>query len=159
MDHTDHSVRMAAFRFLEEQMRLAGEDGALRRTLLEQGFTYDGQRVPLLGPQGIFKPRILRSIPLSITTVPAIERQSRPYDDAFGEDRASTGPGYSCRTGRSAGQINDCWRSDMSDFGRQSGDGARTLSRPDGRLNVVRVWRSGRSRSSSRSRRILGESR
>lgn len=26
----DHSVRMAAFRFLEEQTQLAGEDGALR---------------------------------------------------------------------------------------------------------------------------------
>ncbi len=68
MDPLDHSVRMAAFRFLEEQTHLVGEDGALRRSLLERGFTYDGQRVPLLGPQGIFKPRVLRSIPLSITT-------------------------------------------------------------------------------------------
>lgn len=72
MDLTDHSVRMAAFRFLEEQTQLAGEDGALRRTLLERGFTYEGQRVPLLGPPGIFKPRVLVSIPLSITTVPVV---------------------------------------------------------------------------------------
>lgn len=86
MDLTDHSVRMAAFRFLEEQTQLAGEDGALRRTLLERGFTYQGQRVPLLGPQGIFKPRVLASIPLSITTVPTVEGESRPYDDAFGDD-------------------------------------------------------------------------
>ena len=86
MDPLDHSVRMAAFRFLEEQTHLVGEDGALRRSLLERGFTYDGQRVPLLGPQGIFKPRVLRSIPLSITSVPVVEGEKRPYDDAFGAD-------------------------------------------------------------------------
>jgi putative restriction endonuclease len=86
MDLLDHAVRMAAFRFLDEQTRLAGEDGALRRSLLERGFTFDGQRVPLLGPQGIFKPRVLASIPLSITTVPVVEGESRPYDDAFGDD-------------------------------------------------------------------------
>ncbi len=86
MDPTDHAVRIAAFRFLEEQTQLAGEDGALRRTLLERGFTYQGQRVPLVGPQGIFKPRVLSSIPLSITTVPVVEGESRPYDDAFGDD-------------------------------------------------------------------------
>lgn len=86
MNHTDHSVRLATFRFLEEQTHLAGEGGALRRTLLERGFTYEGQRVPLLGPQGIFKPRILPTIPLSITTVPVVEGESRPYDDAFGDD-------------------------------------------------------------------------
>lgn len=50
MDDADLSVRMAAFRFLEEQSRLAGEDGALPRRLLERGFMCDGQRVPLLGP-------------------------------------------------------------------------------------------------------------
>lgn len=79
MDPLDHSVRMAAFRFLEEQAHLVGEDGALRRSVLERGFTYEGHRVPLLGPQGIFKPRVLRSIPLSITTVPVVEGEARPY--------------------------------------------------------------------------------
>lgn len=86
MDLHDQSVRMAAFRFLGEQTRLAGEDGALRRTVLERGFSYEGQRVPLLGPQGIFKPRRLPAIPLSITTVPVVEGEQRPYDDAFGDD-------------------------------------------------------------------------
>jgi putative restriction endonuclease len=62
MDNVDLAVRTAAFRFLEEQLRLAGEDGALRRDLLSRGFAYDGRRVPLLGPQGIFKPKILRSV-------------------------------------------------------------------------------------------------
>jgi putative restriction endonuclease len=82
----DTQVRLAAFRFLEERQRLAGDDGLLPRTVLAEGFHYEGQRVPLVGPQGIFKPRILRDIPLSITTVAVPEGEARPYDDAFGED-------------------------------------------------------------------------
>ena len=82
----DHAVRTAAFRFREEQVRLAGEDGAVRRAVLERGFVLDGERLPLVGPQGIFKPRVLEAIPLSITTVPVVEGESRPYDDAFGAD-------------------------------------------------------------------------
>ncbi|MCL4849696.1 MAG: HNH endonuclease [Acidobacteria bacterium] len=86
MRQSDHAVRLAAFRFLEEQVRLSGEEGAIRRSVLERGFVLDGERVPLLGPQGIFKPRALEAIPLSITTVPVVEGESRPYDDAFGSD-------------------------------------------------------------------------
>lgn len=86
MDSSDHSVRLAAFRFLEEQVALSGDEGALLRTVLLRGFTYDGQRVPLLGPQGIFKPRILRSMPLSITTAPVVHGEQRAYDDTFGAD-------------------------------------------------------------------------
>jgi len=51
-----------------------------RRPLLEQGFKIDGQRVPLLSAQGIFKPRVLAEMPLSITTAPR-----GPYDDRVGE--------------------------------------------------------------------------
>jgi len=86
MNDLDARVRLAAFRFLEEQVRLAGEDTSIRRDVLQRGFTYEGHRVPLLGPQGIFKPRILLEMPLSITTVPIVEGEERPYDDAFGED-------------------------------------------------------------------------
>jgi len=82
----DAQVRMAAFRFLEEQQRLAGDEGVLPRKVLAEGFVYEGQRVPLMGPQGIFKPGVLRDIPLSITTVAVVEGETRPYDDAFGED-------------------------------------------------------------------------
>jgi putative restriction endonuclease len=82
----DAHVRLAAFRFLEEQRRLAGDEGVLPRKLLADGFVHDGQRVPLMGPQGIFKPRVLREVPLSITTVAVVEGETRPYDDAFGED-------------------------------------------------------------------------
>lgn len=82
----DTRIRLAAFRFLEEQERLAGDEGVLPRKILVDGFVYEGHRVPLMGPQGIFKPRVLREIPLSITTVAVVEGETRPYDDAFGED-------------------------------------------------------------------------
>jgi putative restriction endonuclease len=38
-----------------------------------------------MGPQGIFKPRILPEIPLSITTAPEIPGKARPYDDRSAE--------------------------------------------------------------------------
>jgi len=75
---TDASVRKAAFDWLTEQVDLHGD--VLPRSVLAQGFTYEGNRVPLLGPQGIFKPRILDS-PLSITAIP-----SGPYDDGYSPD-------------------------------------------------------------------------
>lgn len=85
MSTTDQAVRSEAFRFLEEQTKLSSEDGALRRTVLERGFAHAGMRVPLVGPQGIFKPRAA-TLPLSITTKAIVEGEIRPYDDAFGAD-------------------------------------------------------------------------
>jgi putative restriction endonuclease len=79
----DTAVRLAAFHFLEEQTELKGE--VLPRDLLAAGFTCEGVRVPLLGPQGIFKPAIL-DLPLSITTVPVIEGKARPYEDDLDEN-------------------------------------------------------------------------
>jgi putative restriction endonuclease len=75
----DSRVRSAAFKWLAEQVALHGD--VLPRNLLAEGFMIDGNRVPLLGPQGIFKPKVLSDIPLSITTAPG-----GPYDDAFGQD-------------------------------------------------------------------------
>jgi putative restriction endonuclease len=69
-------VRRAAFDWLSEQVELHGD--VLPRDALAQGFTFDGHRVPLVGPQGIFKPRIM-ALPLSITTV-----ANGPYADSFG---------------------------------------------------------------------------
>jgi len=82
---SDTLVRLAAFKFLDEQAKLAPEDGALSRALLARGFDYEGQRVPLMGPQGIFKPRIC-DVPISITTVPVVEGETRPHDDVIGDD-------------------------------------------------------------------------
>jgi putative restriction endonuclease len=78
MDKQDFAVRRAAFDWLEHQIDVHGD--VLPRDVLAQGFEWEGQRVPLLGPQGIFKPRIL-DIPISITTIP-----SGPYDDGYTPD-------------------------------------------------------------------------
>jgi putative restriction endonuclease len=75
---------VAAFRFLEERTQFLGE--ALPRDVLASGFDFEGQRVPLIGPQGIFKPALLPRIPLSITTVPTVEGRPRPYDDEFTQE-------------------------------------------------------------------------
>lgn len=75
----DPQVRLAAFYWLSEQVNLHGED-VLPRKLLEQGFEFHDHRIPLVGPQGIFKPQIL-DLPISITTAP-----KGPYDDYFGKD-------------------------------------------------------------------------
>jgi putative restriction endonuclease len=74
----DLQVRLAAFNWLSEQVNSHGD--VLPRKLLEQGFGFQGQQIPLVAPQGIFKPQIL-DLPLSITTAP-----KGPYDDFFGRD-------------------------------------------------------------------------
>ena len=78
MTDIDLQVRLAAFNWLTEQVNLHGD--VLPRKLLEQGFKFQGQRIPLVAPQGIFKPQML-DLPLSITTAP-----KGPYDDYFGKD-------------------------------------------------------------------------
>jgi len=74
---TDMIVRLKAFDWLADQVDIHGY--VLDRKLLQEGFEFQGKRVPLISPQGIFKPRIM-TLPLSITTSPA-----SPYDDAFSE--------------------------------------------------------------------------
>lgn len=73
--------------FLEEQTLLHGD--VLPRDLLAAGFKHRDERIPLLGPQGIFKPRLLE-VPLSITTVPVIEGRDRPYADELSRDNLLT---------------------------------------------------------------------
>jgi len=72
---TDLQVRLAAFNWLSERVNSHGD--VLPRKLLEQGFEFQGQRIPLVAPQGIFKPQIL-DLPISITTSP-----NSPYDDNY----------------------------------------------------------------------------
>lgn len=79
----DQRVRVSAFEFLKREAELRGE--TLPRDLLAEGFRFDGQRVPLIGPQGIFKPAVLPEMPLSITTVPVVEGKARPYEDEVDE--------------------------------------------------------------------------
>ncbi|HEX7089552.1 MAG TPA: HNH endonuclease [Longimicrobiales bacterium] len=80
----DQRVRLAAFRFLEEQTAVHGE--VLPRPVLAEGFVFEGRRVPLIGPQGIFRPAVLPDMPISITTVPPKQGEPPPYDDQLRPD-------------------------------------------------------------------------
>ena len=75
----DQQVRLAAFDWLSEQVDRLGD--VLPRALLQRGFVLKGERVALMSPQGIFKPKVLPELPLTITTV-----FGGPYDDTFGSD-------------------------------------------------------------------------
>lgn len=80
-DH-DAKVRAAAFEWLAGKVSIHGE--VLSRDMLAGGFEFDldgvSRRVPLVSPQGIFKPAVM-DVPLSITTAP-----HGPYDDEIGYD-------------------------------------------------------------------------
>lgn len=78
MDH-DLQIRIAAFDWLAKQTEV--HEDVLPRTLLQEGFEFEGQRVPLISPQGIFKPRAM-DYPLTITTAP-----HGPYDDNYVEGK------------------------------------------------------------------------
>lgn len=71
----DLVIRLATFDWLAGQSAAIGD--VLPRELLQKGFELQGERVPLVAPQGIFKPRIM-DLPLSIATTP-----HGPYHDAF----------------------------------------------------------------------------
>lgn len=81
----DLRVRAAAFDFLKRK----GEhtDDTIDRVDLLKGFELDGQRIPLVSPQGIFTPAVLDR-PLSISTTAPKLREPAPYDDEItGEGR------------------------------------------------------------------------
>jgi len=75
----DKLVRKATFEWLREQQAVHGD--VLPRDLLLRGFQWQGRRVPLVSAQGIFKPRVLPEIPLTITSSP-----NGPYEDSFADD-------------------------------------------------------------------------
>jgi putative restriction endonuclease len=77
-DPHDYLVRRVAFAFLQRETGIRGD--LLSWKVLLQGFEYEGARVPLIGPQGIFKPAML-DLPISLTTAPIIEGRPRPYED------------------------------------------------------------------------------
>lgn len=72
---TDHEIRLAAFEWLNKQIQIHGD--VLPRLILEIGFPFQETSIPLVSPQGIFKPRQME-LPLSITTTP-----HGPYEDSF----------------------------------------------------------------------------
>ncbi len=74
----DLSIRLKAFSWLAEKTNAIGD--VLPRALLQEGFIYEGNRIPLIAPQGIFKPKVL-DLPLSISTT-----TRGPYSDIFSEE-------------------------------------------------------------------------
>jgi putative restriction endonuclease len=81
----DARVRLEAFNFVRQLTEQFGTT-ELPRDVLARGFIFEGQRVPLLSPQGIFKPAILPELPLSITTAPPSDRKPAAYDDRLEQD-------------------------------------------------------------------------
>ena len=75
----DDEIRSAAFVWLEEKTILYGD--TLPRSILEEGLYYSGKRVTLVGPSGIWKPKLFESTPISITTT-----VKGPYNDEFTPD-------------------------------------------------------------------------
>ena len=74
----DNELRLAAFNWLKEQSTIIGD--VFPRELLEKGFIFKDTKIPLVSPQGIFKPK-LTDIPLTITTT-----TKGPYEDSFDND-------------------------------------------------------------------------
>ncbi|MDD5092367.1 MAG: HNH endonuclease [Candidatus Wallbacteria bacterium] len=75
MNQTDYKIRIAAFKWVEEQTAIHGE--VLRSSVIKNGFTYGGETIYLMSQRGIFKPRQME-LPLTITTSP-----NNPYSDDF----------------------------------------------------------------------------
>lgn len=73
------ACRAAAFQWLRQRQDAEGD--VLSREALAEGFPFEGGRVRLVGPQGIFKPAQIRHYPLSITTT-----TKGPYEDSFDPD-------------------------------------------------------------------------
>ena len=75
----DETLRAAMFQWLREQM--ARWQDVLPRPLLESGFSFQGETVTLVGPRGIWIPRQLHGVPISIATT-----YNGPYDDQLSDD-------------------------------------------------------------------------
>jgi putative restriction endonuclease len=75
----EEQIRLAAFNWLKTQAEIYGE--VFPRKILETGFDFHGQRITLVGPAGIWKPKPFSVIPISITTV-----LNGPYSDVITED-------------------------------------------------------------------------
>jgi hypothetical protein len=88
--------------WLKDKSEVLGD--VLPRSLLQEGFVFESDRVPLVSPQGIFKPRLLE-LPLSITTTP-----EGPYKDAFGSD------GYCQLKQNFADPTAACWGLRLSEY-------------------------------------------
>ena len=78
-DRLSHIIRQSIFEWLRQQIDVSGH--VLDWQTLTKGFSYEGQTVPLIGARGIWKPRIIKSLPISITST-----EGSVYDDEIGEN-------------------------------------------------------------------------
>ena len=78
-DPRSAALRIKIFDWLQERMVTKGD--VLSREELSRECIIDEKIVPLLGPQGIFKPKIIDYFPISITTSP-----NSPYTDLFSDE-------------------------------------------------------------------------
>ena len=74
----EENFRIAAFKWLEKLTEIYGE--VLPYQQLREGFYHEGERITVMGPAGIWKPKQFKLIPISITTSP-----NSPYDDYSNE--------------------------------------------------------------------------
>jgi putative restriction endonuclease len=74
----DEQIRNAAFSWLRNYIQVHGD--VLTREFLAMGFNFEGKRIPLVSPQGIFTPQLMK-YPLTITTTARV-----PYNDSFNND-------------------------------------------------------------------------
>jgi len=70
---SDIDIRTQAFSWLANHVEKFGD--ILSRRVLQDGFIYKDQKVPLVAPNGIFTPKIME-FPLTITSI-----SNGPYDD------------------------------------------------------------------------------
>ena len=73
-DSRSAALRPQIFKWL--QMKVIEYDDVLPYDILSNGLQINGERVPLIGPQGIFKPKVISYYPISVTTSP-----NSPYQD------------------------------------------------------------------------------
>jgi putative restriction endonuclease len=77
----DAEIRRCAFEFLQAATDRYGE--VLPWKLLTSGMRFRNETVPLIGASGIWKPKVLETIPISITTAPPKPGRPAPYDDGI----------------------------------------------------------------------------
>lgn len=80
MQSLDEQIRVAAFNWLRQQTDIHSD--VLTRRLLSEGFLFEGEKIPLVSPQGIFKPRLME-FPLTITTTTEGPYEDVPTDQGY----------------------------------------------------------------------------
>jgi len=78
---SQNEIRAAAIAFVAELSQFGQETVAWADI---SNWTHQGERIPLVSQQGIFKPKVL-DLPISIRTTPPKVGHDRPYDDHYTE--------------------------------------------------------------------------